>query len=268
MVCIHVTKLYVVEIYFSKRFLQILMHYFVMFKGEIPSDDFLQQFTESILPLPLQTKATSSTSTSSEKSSAESKKNPFISFISIPPPLRTQLQNGLQTTLKQISPVLPTFKQSVDVLDQIPLLIQEVADGASEFIPPPSSIQAATKRAYRARRTLLLQYKNDPIDESPEIESLIKEAETVMRMKRPMVTMDLQRIEIDGNHATPILAPPSADIADRVEDAFSGSGRIGKKSSENINGDDEGKEKSIATLYKQADETIDVLSKWLEEGQL
>ena len=69
--------------------------------------------------------------------------------------------------------LLPPLYQSIDILDQIPQLIQEVADGTTEFKLPPASIQVATKRAYRARRTLLLQYKNDPLDESPELEALL-----------------------------------------------------------------------------------------------
>jgi len=233
--------------------------------GEIPSDALLQHFTESILPPPLQTKKTSSYNNdpnSNDSTTTSTNNNPFTSFIKIPPPLRTQLQNGLTSTLAQISPVLPTFRQSIDVLDQIPLLIQEVADGASEFNPSPTSIQAATKRAYRARRTLLLQYKNDPLDESTQVETLLQEAETVMRMKRPMIQMDVQRIQIDGNHATPILAPPGVSVADRVEDVFGGAGKE-KKDDDAVDND-----KSISVLYKQVDETVEVLANWLEEGQL
>ena len=66
--------------------------------------------------------------------------------------------------------VLPLIDQGIDILQQVPLLVDEVADGAQDFVPPPSAVRAAARRAYRARRTLLIQYDNDPLDESEEME--------------------------------------------------------------------------------------------------
>jgi len=145
--------------------------------------------------------------------------------------------------------VLPLFNQAVDILDQIPILVDEVANGARDFNPLTSSVRAAARRAYRARRTLLLQYDEDPLDESEEIEELLREAETVMRMKRPMISIDIQRKVLKGNHATPVLAPP-VDLAERAED---------------ILGSEMAKER---LLYAEADATVDALVRWLEEGQL
>ena len=220
--------------------------------GEIPSDDKLREFTESILPpLPF------------NSNSNPNNQNLLSSLITIPAPLRETLQSSIlhpfTQTLSSTS-LLPPLYQSIDILDQIPQLIQEVADGTTEFNPSPASIQAAAKRAYRARRTLLLQYKNDPLDESPEVEALLQEAETVMRMKRPMIAMELERVELEGNHATPVLAPPGVEFLDRLEDVL---GKEGGK--EEI----DGKESvGVSILYKQVDDTVDVLVKWLEDGQL
>lgn len=227
--------------------------------GEVPSDQILQELTEGLLPPPLQTKPSINNT------------NPLTSFITIPKPLRDTIQSSLLeplTTALSATDLLPPFRQSIDVLDQIPLLIQEVADGTTEFTPPRTSIQSATKRAYRARRTLLIQYENDPIDESPEIESILKEAETIMRMKRPMIQMDLQRIVLDGNHATPVLAPPGIEVADRVEN-FLGGDKNSKSKEEGAGDGGDTKEDSVTTsLYKQVDETVDILATWLEEGEL
>jgi len=57
---------------------------------------------------------------------------------------------------------------------------------------------------YRARRTLLLKFENDAIDESSSIESVLKEANTIMRMKRPMVEMEVVLKELTGTHITPL----------------------------------------------------------------
>eukprot|EP00978_Attheya_sp_CCMP212_P038289 scaffold188246_cov27-Attheya_sp.AAC.1 len=141
------------------------------------------------------------------------------------------------------------MNQLVNVADQIPLLIEEVAEGARDFIPPPQAVRAAARRAYRARRTLLIQYENDGIDESEETEELLREAETIMRMKRPMIRIDLQRTVLQGGHATPLLAPP-LEVATKAEGLL---------------GEDTARDK---LLYTQADATVEELVRWLEEGQL
>ena len=130
-----------------------------------------------------------------------------------------------------------------------PFTINQVAGGARDFVPTPSSVRAAARKNYRARRTLILQYDDDSIDESEEIEDLLREAESVTRMKRPMLPIDLQRTTLKGGHATPLLAPPT-ELANRAED---------------ILGSDAAKE---ALLYEQADATVNELVRWLEEGNL
>jgi len=145
--------------------------------------------------------------------------------------------------------IIPLLDQSLDVFEQIPSLIKEVADGARDFNPPPASVKAAAKRTYRARRTLVIEYENDPLDESEEVEALLREAETVMRNKRPMVMFDVQRTILEGNHATPCLAPPY-DLASKAEDVL---------------GEDMAKS---TLLYNGADKTVEELVRWLEEGNL
>lgn len=165
------------------------------------------------------------------------------------------LRQGLQTLLSPSSAaltsagVLPLLNQLVDTLDQIPLLIQEVADGARDFVPTPATVRAAARRAYRARRTLILQYDEDSIDESEEIENLLKEAESVTRMKRPMIEIDVQRTVLTGGHVTPCLGPP-LEVATRAEDL------VGKDTAKD------------ALLYAQTDATVEELVRWLEEANL
>jgi Protein of unknown function (DUF1350) len=127
--------------------------------------------------------------------------------------------------------------------------VLQVANGARDFVPPPDSVRAAVRKAYRARRTLIIEYADDSLDESDEIEDLLKEAERIIRMKRPMVNIDLQRRTLQGNHATPLIAPPM-DLAIRAEDVL-------------------GTENARDRLfYEQADRTVEELVAWLEEGNL
>lgn len=57
---------------------------------------------------------------------------------------------------------------------------------------------------YRARRTLLVKFQNDGLDESEELESVIQDAKDIMRLKRPMIKFDIRLETITGTHITPL----------------------------------------------------------------
>ena len=198
-------------------------------EGQLPSDELLAEANRVLTPQLLK----------------------GLPPLAIPDALRQGLQTlfSPSTTALTSAGVLPFLHQVVDTLDQIPLLIQEVANGARDFVPTPSTVRAAARRAYRARRTLIVQYDQDSIDESEEIENLLKEAESVTRMKRPMIEIDVQRTVLGGGHATPCLAPP-LDLAVKAEDV------LGKEAARD------------ALLYAQADATVEELVRWLEEANL
>lgn len=202
-------------------------------QGNLPSDELLSDIVKRTTPKPFA---------------------PIVpQDIVVPTFVRESFQKFLvNDPLKEFKAnagIIPLLDQSLDVLEQIPSLIEEVANGARDFNPPPLSVQAVARKRYRARRTLVIQYDNDPLDESEQVESLLREAETVMRNKRPMVDFDVKRVVLKGGHATPCLAPP-LDLAIRAED---------------ILGDDAAKNR---LLYEGADATVDELVKWLEEGSL
>ena len=64
---------------------------------------------------------------------------------------------------------------------------------------------------YRARSTLLLKFRDDTLDESEDIEKVLKEANTIMRMKRPMIEMTVDLKIIQGTHVTPLTQNLFAD---------------------------------------------------------
>ena len=96
------------------------------------------------------------------------------------------------------------FLTGIDLVDQLPGLLRMVADGTVEFTPTPDDTRESCRRMYRARRTLLVQFENDAIDESEELESVIQEAKDIMRLKRPMVKFDIRLEKIMGTHITPL----------------------------------------------------------------
>jgi len=203
-----------------------------LIKGEVPSDEFLHSIARKTTP--------------------EFLSSLIPDTVSIDPKIRQTIEESLLQPILSINSESGTtayLEQGLDILQQIPSLIVEVAEGARDFNPPPSSVQAAARRVYRARRTLLIQYDGDILDESELMESLLRESSVISRMKRPMVDFDIQRTVLSGNHATPCLAPP-LDVATRAEDLL---------------GEENSKDR---LFYSGADETVEELVRWLEEGQL
>jgi hypothetical protein len=200
--------------------------------GEVPSDHLLSRAAQLLAPPGFEAFAKDAT-------------------VSVPLALRDAFESLVQPSTNALSQagLVPLSYEFLETLEQIPLLIDEVADGARDFVPPPAEVKAAARRAYRARRTLIVKYTEDPLDESDEIEDLLQVAGQVIRMKRPMVQIDVQRRDLPGGHAAPLLAPP-LDLAERAETLL---------------GADAAKEQ---LFYSQADQTVEVLAKWLEESNL
>jgi acetyl esterase/lipase len=171
--------------------------------------------------------------------------------IKVPNALRESYEAliGPPTSALAAAGLAPIVFDLLETLEQIPQLIDEVADGARDFNPTPDEVSAVARRAYRARRTLILRYTEDPLDESEKIEELVQAAGQVIRMKRPMINIDIQRRDLPGGHAAPLLAPP-LELATRAEDLL---GAAAAKEQ---------------LQYLQADLTVQELTKWLEESDL
>jgi len=99
---------------------------------------------------------------------------------------------------------LRDLRASLGVVDQIPGLFMDLARGTKQFTPTPQACRASCRNMYRARRTLVVKFANDPIDESDELAALINESKEVMQLKRPLVTFDLRLETIAGDHVTPL----------------------------------------------------------------
>ena len=172
--------------------------------------------------------------------------------------------------------VTPLLLQSLDISQQIPKLIDEVEEGARDFIPTPDAMSSAARRAYRCRRTLLIQFDDDNLDDSELLEGYLKEAESVMKMKRPMITIDLKRRVLEGNHLTPLLGPPGGEgWGEALEEALGGI-LVGTSGGSNDNLEDgedgvngrEAKAVRERLGYEQVERVVDTLVAWLDEGSL
>ena len=56
---------------------------------------------------------------------------------------------------------------------QLPGLLGDIASGTREFTPSPEDARESVCRMYRARRTLVLRFDRDGLDESEELRDLI-----------------------------------------------------------------------------------------------
>lgn len=184
--------------------MSLLIHYIFdktpisFFAGKVPSDISLRNLLQSI-PTPIPGLANALFTPS---------------LVSVPAPLRQSLTNFLtEPTYNALSSTgIPSLLlQSLDITQQIPKLIDEVEQGARDFVPSPEAMSSAARRAYRCRRTLLLQFSDDNLDDSEILEGYLKEAESVMKMKRPMIAINLERKVLEGNHLTPLLGPSGGE---------------------------------------------------------
>lgn len=86
-------------------------------------------------------------------------------------------------------------------IDQLPLVLNQVSEGISEFKPTPSENCDYFKNAYNVPHTLLLKFSVDPIDETDLLEETLK----------PRVESfggTLEKVQLSGNHITPCAQEP------------------------------------------------------------
>lgn len=78
----------------------------------------------------------------------------------------------------------------------------------------------------------MLQYQDDKLDESNEIQELLQAAAAIIPMKRPMVQINVEQHNLSGaGHAVPLLAPPSLEIPQRFVGTRHGKGATRVQSS-------------------------------------
>ena len=96
-------------------------------------------------------------------------------------------------------------------LDQIPDAVNEIRDGTRDFTPPPAESLRLISASYQVPRTLLVRFRDDPIDESRKLQRALIDGG-----RNPA---DCALVELAGSHVTP-CAPDAGSGG-----AFAGGGR-------------------------------------------
>ncbi|KAM2020902.1 hypothetical protein ACFX16_042987 [Malus domestica] len=94
-----------------------------------------------------------------------------------------------------------TLSSVTKFVDQLPSVLNEVAQGISEFRPTPPENRDFCKSSYNVKHTLLVKFNFDAIDETDTLEETLKP-------RVESIGGTLEKVEISGNHITPCVQEP------------------------------------------------------------
>lgn len=109
--------------------------------------------------------------------------------------------------------LVPAVQQGLELIDQVPNLLSRIASGTKEFTPSPEKTREAARENYNARRTLIIQFDGDEIDESPDVKDVLDQARLSRLEEQPSAEIEVKLVTIEGTHVTPltqnvIIEPP------------------------------------------------------------
>lgn len=124
---------------------------------------------------------------------------PLLKQLTASPALRLGAEMALKQ-MKQFQSVSPPlFQQVMPLLEQLPPLYEDLANGKDQFVPAPEETDRLIKTYYGVRRNLLIKFQNDSIDETPRL------AQTLAQKSAVSSFLDLSVRTLPGDHATPCL---------------------------------------------------------------
>ncbi|CAN4076437.1 unnamed protein product [Withania somnifera] len=111
--------------------------------------------------------------------------------------------DALRVLLDTAGTIIPEYDPEMVVsltkfADQLPLVFDELAQGISEFKPTPSENLECFKNAYNVKRTLLVKFDLDSIDETDRLEETLKPRVESFGGK-------VEKVALAGNHITPCI---------------------------------------------------------------
>ena len=97
-----------------------------------------------------------------------------------------------EAQLRDLSP--PVVRELLPVIDQIEPVLLEVVNGAAEFIPAPEETKRLMRQYYAVKRNLLVRFRDDGIDETPQLAATLTESSAISE------TLDLAVRSLAGDH--------------------------------------------------------------------
>jgi len=117
------------------------------------------------------------------------------------------------------TPLADSIRSVQPLLDQLPIVLDEVASGYNDFVPSPEASRNIIREYFGTRRVLLVKFSVDETDESLDFYQLLQSRRDI----------DVELVQIGGTHLTPttptILVPwerGTAGVWDDVAEALHG----------------------------------------------
>ncbi|CAN1180029.1 hypothetical protein LINPERHAP2_LOCUS34556 [Linum perenne] len=142
---------------------------------------------------------------------------PILAQIASSPTVRM----GAEITLKQIESITPPFmKQAFPLIEQLPPLYMDLANGREDFSPKPDETRRLIKSYYGVSKNLLVKFKDDSIDETFSLAQVLSSESAISSM------IDMSIRSIPGDHGLPLqqalpdVPPAMADAVNRGSEIF------------------------------------------------
>ncbi|KAL3649923.1 hypothetical protein CASFOL_006326 [Castilleja foliolosa] len=120
---------------------------------------------------------------------------PVLSQIASSPSIRL----GAEMTRKRLENLSPSIlKQVLPLVEQLPPLYMDLANGREEFSPKPEETRRLIRSYYGISRNLLIKFKDDTIDETSTLAQVLSSESAISSM------LDMSIRSLPGDHALPL----------------------------------------------------------------
>ncbi|XP_076950577.1 uncharacterized protein LOC143623601 [Bidens hawaiensis] len=141
---------------------------------------------------------------------------PILSQIASSPTIRLGAEMTLKN-LENLSP--PIMKQVIPLIEQLPPLYMDLANGREKFSPKPEETRRLIKAYYGISRNLLVKFKDDTIDETPVLAQVLSSESVISSV------LDMSIRTLPGDHGLP-LQQALPDVPPSMVDAVNRSGEF------------------------------------------
>ncbi|XP_058102601.1 uncharacterized protein LOC131246460 isoform X1 [Magnolia sinica] len=141
---------------------------------------------------------------------------PLLSQLTSSPTIRLGAEMAMKQ-LESLSP--PILKQVLPLVEQLPPLYMDLAQGREDFIPKPEETRRLIRSYYGISRNLLVKFKDDLIDETPALAKVLCSESAVSSM------LDMSIRMLPGDHGLP-LQQALPDIPPAMADAVNRGGEL------------------------------------------
>lgn len=141
---------------------------------------------------------------------------PLLSqLVSSPTVLR-----GAEMAMKQLEDLSPPImKQVLPLVEQLPPLYMDLANGRDDFTPKPEETRRLVKSYYGISTNLLIKFKDDMIDETPTLARVLSSESAISS------SLDLSIRSVPGDHGLP-LQQVFPDVPPAMVDAVNQGGEL------------------------------------------